>query len=151
MKHGIRSLTYSLFLSFILITGCTDKEEPTGQSSSCPDPVYPVEGMWVGTYKVDQNSAQPALPYILFVKPGGKLLTESMGGNGVLHYSSGSWTLNGAQFTFNIQTFPASGNIEQSGTLVFSNTGVMSSGTWNDTYNQYGLLSGTYPTMQRVN
>lgn len=140
-----------LLTSVLVQPGCTkDNDDNGGGNNQCPDPVYPVEGLWVGTYTLDQEPTQPALFYSFVVYPGGDLMVAGKGADGVTYYSKGNWTLSGAIFNYTLQTFPPH-NIQQEGNLTYSNNGTMTSGTWEDTFNAFGLNSGTFPVMNRVN
>lgn len=136
MKRIIAAL---FILTFI---AACDKDE------SCPVPTYQIAGLWTGTYTVDQLPSQGNLYYSLIVKPDGTLLTESKGGDGKTYYASGTWTLNGAVFSYTIMAFHV--DIQQGGTLTYSSEGKLSSGTWKN-INNSPTQSGTFPTMNRVN
>ena len=128
-----------------------------GSLSSCKKDkveVYPIAGVYTGTYTVNDLPAQPALAYNLSIFPDGTITTKGMGGDGNYGYTTGTWTLTGnTQFTANITTLGGSGQpVKQSITATFSNTGTLTNGTWVDTNNPYHApYSGKFSTMQRVN
>jgi len=143
--------TFITLLAFgILITSC--KKDST---NTTPAPIYPIQGLWIGTYQTDQVTHQP-LFYSLINYPDGTVLTRSKGGDGKYYYSTGTWALSSNNiFSATITTFvtPNAGQpTTQSITATYSNTGTLTSGTWNDTINPNGAaLSGKFSTMQRVN
>ena len=116
--------------------------------------VYPIEGLWIGTYSVDGLN-QGDLFYSMIIYPGGKIVTRSRSSDGNDYYSSGTWTLaNNKDFSATIVTFsPISGTaaVTQYITATYSNTGVLTNGTWQDTKNPYSLMKGKFSVMQRVN
>ena len=115
---------------------------------------YPIEGLWIGTYTVDRYPDQKPLFYSFSVKPGGTILTESKGSDGISYYSEGTWALTGNKFSFNITTITFKPlPIKQSGMLTFEDSGKMTDGTWQDTDNPYIKPgnSGKFSTMNRVN
>jgi len=128
-----------------------------GSMTSCKKDkavVYPVAGVYTGTYTVNDVPAQGALAYGFSIFPDGTITTKGMGGDGNYAYAAGTWTLTGTtQFTANITSIGGSGQpIKQSITASFSNTGTLTNGTWVDTNNPYhALYSGKFSTMQRVN
>lgn len=117
------------------------------------DPTYQVAGLWIGTYTVTQLPQQQPLYYSFSIKPDGRVLTEGVGADGNRYYSTGTWTLNGNLFTATYTSINYSGApVTQSATLTYQNSGTMTNGTWTDVVNPNGgSLSGTIPTMARVN
>ena len=99
-----------------------------------------------------RSQLQP-LYYSFTIKPGGKVVAESVGADGNSYYSTGTWTLNGNLFTATYTSINYSGApVTQSATLTYQNSGTMTNGTWTDVVNPNGgSLSGTFPTMARVN
>lgn len=137
--------TFLTLLAFVFALVSCKKDHPV---------IYPVEGLWIGTYTVDQNPNQSPLFYSFSVKPDGTILTESKGGDGVSYYSEGTWTLTGDQFAFTIKTINVEPSpIKQSGKLTFHNSGKMTNGTWEDIENPYTKTGnkGKFSTMNRVN
>ena len=49
---------------------------------------YPIEGLWIGTYTINEIPQQGALYYSFVVKPEGVLLTEGLGGDGRTYYAT---------------------------------------------------------------
>jgi hypothetical protein len=112
----------------------------------CATPIYPISGLWEGTYTVEGTPG--SFYYSLIVKPDGRLITEGTGADGVSYLGVGTWTLTGNEF--NYTTKPLHVNFQQKGTLVFSNDGKLTSGTWQDLVSP-SMLRGTFPVMKRVN
>ena len=85
-------------------------------------------------------------------KPDGKLVTDGKVPTGETYYSSGTWTLTGTTLTATYTTinFPDY-TVTQTATFTYSNTGILTNGTWTDVNNPYGTdYSGTFSTMERV-
>lgn len=123
------------------------------KDTSTPDPVsptYPIEGLWIGTFTVDNNPSQPGSYYYSYaIYPDGSVLVKSRPADGNNYYSTGTWTLSATnKFSATITTMNFSGpQVTQTITADFVNTGEMT-GVWNDTINasQTGKLS-----MKRIN
>jgi len=119
----------------------------------CPVPVTNniVPGLWIGTYTVDQVPAQGALYYSFIFKPDNKLLTESVGGNGVTYYTQGSWTLSGSDLTctYSSINFPGT-TITQSAKFTYTaSSDSLSAGTWKDVAGG-GTYTGKFQSMKKV-
>lgn len=118
-----------------------------------PTPTYPIEGLWIGTYTVDNLPSQGSLYYSFIIKPNGEVLTEGKGGDGVTYYAAGTWELTDNTFTATYTSINFKGlPVQQSATATFSNTGTLTNGTWEDINNPNGpALSGKFSTFNRVN
>jgi hypothetical protein len=114
---------------------------------------YPIEGLWIGTYTVDQNSEQQPLFYSFSIKPDGTVLAESKGSDGISYYSSGIWTLTGNKFDCTITTINLNPKpITQSASLTYDNSGKLTNGTWKDIDNPYNSgYTGKFSVINRVN
>jgi hypothetical protein len=124
-----------LLLSFISIKSC----EKINNACDCK-----LEGLWFGTYSVDQVPQQGKLPYNFIFKPDGTLVTEGNGGDGVTYYSSGTWQLNGDQLncTYTTINFPY-GEVVQSASFIFNIQNCeLKNGKWKD--EKVGNYSGSY-------
>ena len=129
----------------VLDFGCSKDE-------SDPPPTYQVPGLWIGTYSVTQRPQQAPMYQSFTFKPDGKLVTDGVVPTGETYYSSGTWTLNGTTLTATYTTinFPDY-TVTQTATFTYSNTGVLTNGTWTDVNNPYGTdYSGTFSTLERV-
>jgi hypothetical protein len=131
-------------LSGILLLGlfsCSKDNDPATQSK--------IEGLWIGTYTVDQtpSAGQQYSSYIF--KPDGTMISDSKN-IGVQNLCVGTWTLTGTTLTSSYQVVygdPQNIGITQTITATLNNTGKLS-GTWEN--NDTGNYSGTF-TMTRVN
>lgn len=144
------SLVLLLFAASIVIIEMSCKKTVTAQ---CPTATYPIAGLWIGTYKTDQVAHDP-LYFSFVINPDGTLIVKSKGAPPAQPtiYGTGTWTLTGNVFSFAFSTINYSSVVSQKGTLTFSNTGVLSGGTWQNTSSDNGAFyTGTYPTMVRVN
>jgi hypothetical protein len=110
------------------------------------DPTYPVAGLWEGTYTV--NGTPGSFYYSLTIKPDGRIITDGRGADGNLYYSNGTWQMNGTTLTYVVQPFNVA--FQQTGTLIFSDDGTLTLGTWQDIASP-SMSAGTFPTMKRVN
>lgn len=109
--------------------------------------------MWVGTFCANGITGEAF--YSLIIYPDGTLVTRGKGSDNNYYYSSGTWTLSSDNiFSGTIVSFvtPGPNPVTQTITAKFSNTGVLTNGIWKDVVNlNGGMLTGTYPTMKRVN
>ena len=124
MKSSIAAILLSIFSA----KSCEKK------TASCD---CKLEGLWSGTYSVDQNPKQGKLYYSIVFKPGGTLITEGKGSDGTSYYSSGKWDLNGTDLNCEFQTinFPY-GTVVQRSTFQFnSQTCQLTNGKWKDIQN----------------
>ncbi|MEP6683084.1 MAG: hypothetical protein ABJA35_07485 [Parafilimonas sp.] len=152
-KILMASFAMTVFAATALLFQLTSCKKVVGQiEHNCPDPIYPVEGLYVGTYSVTQQEQQGNLYYSFVVFPGGDLLTKSVIGTGDTTYQKGTWELApDSTFTGTIATFTTP-SVIQGITGKFSKDGKISDATWHDIYNPFGSsLSGNFSVMQRVN
>lgn len=134
------------------LTSCQKVICGTPPTHDCPPPVYPVAGIYTGTYSVTSIPEQGNLYYSFVVFPDGTFLTKGLGSTGDTAYQKGNWTLSAdSTFTGNIKTFTTP-SVVQTISGHFSNDGKISNAVWHDVYNPFGSgLSGKFSTMQRVN
>ena len=124
------------------------------QVSTCKkenvDKSYPIEGLWIGTYKYDArtSSNRQAQYFSFIIKPGGSLLVESHDDE-VDYFAKGSWTLTDNTIHFNyVYTSSVFGiPLSQSASATFKKSGKLESGKWNNVSN--ANEKGTF-TMERV-
>lgn len=141
-------LISALFLVTLLAVSSCQKDDT---SSTPGTPTYPVEGLWIGTFTVDNNPSQSGTYFYSYaVYPDGSILVKSMPADGNTYYSTGKWTLtdtNEFSATFTSMNFNGA-QVTQRITATFSDAGKMTDGVWVDmkNANQTGKLS-----MQRVN
>jgi hypothetical protein len=110
-------------------------------------PSYPIAGLWIGTYTY---LTQPPLYFSFTIYPDGSMSYKSKGSNDFTFYANGTWTLNGSNFSYSVQTTNTP-NVavqpRQTGTATYSNTGTLTNGVNTDVATG---ASGTF-TMTRVN
>jgi hypothetical protein len=71
------SLATFLFAMTALLFQLTSCKKAVGQTNyDCPPPIYPVEGLYTGTYSVSSKPDQGNLYYSFVVFPDGTLLTK---------------------------------------------------------------------------
>lgn len=106
-------------------------------SSSCKkekDPIYSIEGLWIGAYTSDDVPSQAPQFYAFTIKPGGSLVVESQVGPN--HYFGvGSWVLTSDTLKCNYTylSTPLGNHIAQTTTSIYSNKeGTLSDGVWKD-------------------
>ena len=141
---------FAAFLATALFISSCQKDS----STPTPTPTvttYPVEGLWTGTYTIDNNPSESGVYFYSYaVYTDGSILVKGTGADGETYYSSGQWSLSNSNvFSATYTTINFGGpQVTQSLTINFSNTGKMTDGTWKDTANgtETGKLS-----MVRVN
>jgi hypothetical protein len=135
-------LLITLFTVTLFVATSCEKEEIEKK--------YPIEGLWIGTYTINEIPQQGALYYSFIIKPGGSLLTEGKGGDGKTYYATGSWTLTDTLFSFTYTTPDAFNNpVTATGTATYHKTGKLTNGIWHNITKPN--ISGTFPVMDRVN
>lgn len=131
-------------LALFLFSACEKESTPSTKS---------IHGLWIGTYNATQKPAQGDLFYSYIIYPDGTMLTKGKGGDGKFYYSTGTWTLNGNNFSSTIVSFVTPNNgapVTQSINGTYSDNGTITA-VWADTNNPNGAaLSGNH-TMQKVN
>jgi hypothetical protein len=151
-KVFMASLAMTAFaVSALLFQLTSCKKVAAGINRICPDPIYPVAGIYIGTYSVDSKPELGNRYYSFVVFPDGSLLTKGATEMGDTAYQKGSWLLTSdSTFKGTITTFP-NPFITQSIMGKFSKDGKISNASWQDTNNPWGNLSGNFSVMQRVN
>lgn len=114
---------------------------------------YRIEGLWIGTYTVNQQPDLGSRSYSLIIKPGGTVIVEGELEHGKYGYSTGSWLLNGTELKCTITTIGLNGGqISQTLIFTYDNKGQLQDGVWSDIINPYSsLLTGKFSTLNRVN
>ena len=137
----------AFFLTALAVSSCQkDSTIPTPAT-----PTYQVEGLWIGTYTIDNNPSESGVYFYSYaVYPDGSILIKGTGADGNTYYSTGKWTLSDSNlFSAKYITINFNGpQVTQTITANFSNTGKMTDRIWSDTKNgsETGKLS-----MGRVN
>ena len=146
-RASLALTTFAISIALFQLASCK-KTEAQMQA------VYPVQGLYIGTYSVNSVPAQGDLFYSFVVYPDGTMLTKSKGGDGKDYFASGTWTLTNNIFSGTITTLVAPNGgapVTQSITATFSNTGTLSNGVWAATTNPNAIgNSGKFSIMQRV-
>ena len=107
--------------------------------------LYPIQGLWVGTYTSSVNSNMPY--YFSFtVYPDGSLTYKSDGANNTTFNAFGTWTLTGSSFSFSV-VVTGSGDTQTGSATYDSIHGTLTNGTVSDASTGVG---GTW-TMSKVN
>ncbi len=132
------------------MTSCEKAEATTPPPTKCPDPTYPITGLWEGTYRTDQVSH--AATYVSFaIYPDGTMLRRSKHST-ANEYAlfRGRWKLTGNQFEYrDTAILYSGGTIVDIGTATFSNTGDLTNASWQDISGQ--SYTGTFQNMKRIN
>jgi hypothetical protein len=116
----------------------------------CPDPKYPVTGLWEGTYQTDQVNHSPT--YVGFtVFPDGTFIRRGkIVGKDEYLLSKGRWQITGNVFQYRDTTILYSGGLVVNiGTMTYDSTGVMSNAIFEDIYGQ--SYTGTFQNLKRNN
>jgi hypothetical protein len=121
------------------------------KESSTTTTTYPLQGLWIGTYSVDGQSALGLQYYSFVIKPDGTIIGDSKSSNPTQqHITLGTWNLSGSTLSCAITCiYGLSVNIglSQTCTSTWDNAGKLT-GTWRNTTGP--TSSGTF-TMTRVN
>ncbi len=150
-----RFFSHPLVFTFLVINLVTvqlsscEKTE-TNTTDNCPDPTYPITGLWEGTYTTDQVAH--AATYVSFaIYPDGTFLRRSkVTGSSEYALFKGTWSLSGNNFQFRDTTLVYSGGlIIDEGYAVFNNTGTLTNATWEDKSGQ--PYTGAFQNMRRIN
>ncbi len=143
----VKFILLALFAILLFTTSCEkEKDDPTTSSK------YRVEGLWIGTYTVDNDKTAPGVYFYSYsVYPDGTILIKGLGADGNYYYSTGNWQLSNTNvFTATVITVMFNGPaVTQTITANYSDTGKMTDGVWTDVKN--GVQVGKLSTMQRVN
>lgn len=143
----IKSILAVFLVTVLAVSSC--KKDST--SSTPPTPIYPVQGLWTGTYTVDNNLSEAGSYFFSYaVYTNGSILVKTLGADGNTYYSAGNWTLSNAnEFSATFTTMNFNGvQVTQTITANFSDTGKMTSGVWTDSKN--GDQTGKF-SVDRVN
>ncbi|MCG2615409.1 hypothetical protein LZZ85_14005 [Terrimonas sp. NA20] len=139
----MKAILISVLLSLSLNRFACKKDH----SALSPEDLH---GTWTGTYTVDQLPDLPPLQYTFFIKPGGELLTEGMGGDGRLYRHKGTWKLKGVTFTATYTTINRYwSEVTQSAKMTYS-AGAFINATWTDVKNPDGHLDGKFQGIKRA-
>ena len=159
----IKFILTSALVAFLFISSCKKdvvtntviKQDTTTiiqHDTTIATVVYPVEGLWIGTYTVNNDPTAPGVYFqSLSIYPDGSILTKGLGADGNYYYASGSWTLSGSNvFSATIISINFPGPpVTQVITATFSDTGKMTGGVLVDTQN--GTQTETFSTLLRTN
>ena len=112
-----RKILFSLaFMCFLVTPSCKKESNPTHQ----------ITGLWEGTYTC---CSQPALYFSFTVYPDGTLTYKSKGINNETFYASGTWSLSGSAFTYDVTTLNTPGGpSHQVGSATYSSAGTLTNG-----------------------
>jgi hypothetical protein len=133
IQSSFRSLLLPILFATLFVSCKKDKI----------DPVYPVEGLWVGKY--GNGTTTPGSGYSMVVEAGGKITVADGISISTSSKGTGTWTLTGTEFT---ATYTYTGGSTFSIKADWSNSGKMTNGTWGNGTNTSG--SGTW-FMDRTN
>jgi hypothetical protein len=153
---GIFSLFFVLFATISCTKTVTDTKTVTVTDTvtkTITDTVtrtdtvqlYPIQGLWVGTYTAAVNGGTPYF-FSLTAFPDGSLNYKSKGVGNTTFYAYGTWSLVGTSFTFSVVE-TSSGHVQQGSATYNNNIGTLTSGMITDS------VAGTSATwsMNRVN
>jgi len=125
LQASIILTVFAISIGVFQISSC---KKATAQTTSTTS----IEGLWVGTYTVDGQSALGAQYYSFIIKPDGKMIVDSKWAN-QQHLSIGTWTLNGNTLSCSFTcVFGISSNVGvvETSTATYDNTGKLTSGIW---------------------
>lgn len=111
--------------------------------------IYPIEGLWIGTYSVNGSPGSGNQYFSMIIKPDGTIIVDSQGAN-VQHLAVGTWSLNGTTLTSSftcVYGLPGNIGIEETVTATWDSAGSIT-GTWS---NVPPLTGSGNITLTRVN
>jgi hypothetical protein len=100
----------------------------------CPPKKYPIVGLWIGTYKIEQGTKGDVgtdnLYYSFDIRDDSTILTQGLGADGNTYYSVGTWSLHGKTFTATItaQNLEVAGTVQDVTADYDAKTGTLNSG-----------------------
>ena len=144
--------TFAAALTLVQLSSCK-KVEAQVPTPNCPNATYPAAGVYNGTHLTDQISHAPA-KYELVLNNDGTLLIKVQGvpPAQTIIYGKGSWILSGNMVSYTDTTINYSSTLIQKGKFTFSDTGVLTNGTWQDVSADGGVYyTGTFSSFQRIN
>ncbi len=134
-----RKLLFLFFALSFLFISCSKKTD---------DVVYPITGLWAGTYTSDDGGQQPPLYYSFDIRSDSTIVIQGHGNDGVTYYSYGTWSISGSSFSSSTVTKNGfNGNnsgVTETTTAIFSNKGKLD-GVWKTIYH-----TGKF-TLERTN
>jgi len=139
----------TIFILFAVVVASFSCAKPTHPQTG--PLTYPIEGLWIGTFKYDQGVSPNQNPqYFSFViKPEGELIVESKD-DGIKYFATGTWTLTNStlQCSYVYSTSVLAVPLSQMATATFQNSGKLTTGKW---HNQSNVNEkGTF-TLNRIN
>lgn len=150
-KIFMASLALTIFALAILLFQMTSCKKSTAQSN-CPTAIYPVTGLWEGTYQTNQVMHAPTYASLAIYPDGTIMKRDKVVGTGNDYaLTRGTWKLTGSTLQYRDTTLVYSGGatVIETGTLTFSNTGTLTNATWQQISGQ--SYTGTFQNMKRIN
>jgi len=135
MALGVFSLAILLFQT----VSCRKATALTRDGAHSLTSPHPVEGLWIGSYNVNNDLSVGDQYISLTIKPDSTLIVDSRGG-GVQHLAVGTWSLDDSTFRASytyVYGLPGNTGVTQKITAKWSNRGKLN-GEWND------VLPGTW-------
>lgn len=150
-KILLASAALTIFAASIILFQISSCTKSVAQENKQTDTVYKctpsIQGLWIGT----QQSSTTGQPFSMSIKPDGTMTYENIVYN-TQQLCVGTWTLVNSTFTCNTECiYGYFVGVKQKFTATFdASTGILSSGTWVDTYPATATSSGTF-TLTKVN
>ena len=123
----MKKLLILFLIASVIFVSCSKKDSPV---------IYPITGLWVGTYTADDIGQSP-LYYAFYIQPDSTIIIQGHGGDGVTYYSYGTWSLSGNSFSSSSITMNGfNGNnsgVTETTTAIFNNTAKLT-GVWKTIY-----------------
>lgn len=141
--------TFALASLVFQMTSCT--KAAADEIKDCPIAIYPITGLWEGTYQTNQVNHVPTYCSFTIYPDGTFMKRAQVVSSTEYELTKGTWALTGNVFVYkDTSLLPYSGgSIINTATLTFSNTGTLSNGTWQDLSGQ--SYTGTFQNMKRNN
>ncbi|HSN09760.1 MAG TPA: hypothetical protein VLS85_12030, partial [Hanamia sp.] len=126
---NIKFVLTAFLAAALTVSSCQkDSTSPTPATTT-----YPVEGLWIGTFTVDNNPSQAGTYYFSYsVYPDNTILVKTRAADGNNYYSIGTWSLsNSNEFSATFTSTNFNGpQVTQGITANFSDSGKMTNGIW---------------------
>jgi len=117
-------LLFALAFSVLAIFQSCDKE-------TLSVPVYPIEGLWIGTYNIEEAVEEgDSFYYSYYIRKDDSIQVHSQGADGNTYYGIGTWTLNDTIFNAQITTtnFGQQGQVQNVSAIYDKKKGVLKEG-----------------------
>ena len=142
-----------IFSAILLVStfSCSDDDDACEVEVVNVPTSFPIEGLWIGSYTIDNFPSLGSQYLSLVIKPDGTIIYDSNGSGGQ-YLSIGTWTLSGTKLSVSTENVyspdPTLMGVKQSISATWDKTGKLIDGAWRTLLPNGG--TGKF-TMARVN